>query len=138
MFVGQFEHSLDAKGRLVLPARFRQHLADGGYVSTLEVALGLWTPQQFEEMVMKLEQSAEEGRVPQARIRAFAAATDEIRPDSAGRILLPPRLRESIGLEKDAVIIGRLRRIEIFTPQGWAEENERGGELSETFDLLGI
>jgi len=138
VFVGQFEHSLDAKGRLVLPSRFRPKLADGGYVSTVQVALGLWTHDEFEAMVMKLEQSAEEGKVPQARLRAFSAATHEIQPDGAGRILIPPRLRESIGLEKDAVIIGRLRRIEIFTPEGWAAESERGGELSETFDALGI
>jgi len=120
VFVGTFEHSLDDKGRVVLPSAFRSYVADRGFLSKLDGCLGLWTPEEFDKVAALIQSKVREGQVGQAALRAFAADAAEVRPDSQGRISIPQRLRESAGLERDLVINGRLDRIEIWDVERWA------------------
>ena len=119
MFVGTFEHSLDGKGRLVLPSAFRAHLADSGFLSQYESCLGLWTPEKFRETAERLTERVRAGETSEYALRAFSANAHEVRPDSQGRIVIPQRLRDYAHLDREVVVIGVLDRIEIWDAAGW-------------------
>jgi MraZ protein len=120
VFLGTFEHSLDDKGRVVMPSAFRSDLADGGVLAKLDDCIGLWTPEEFEKVATLLQEKVREGQVSQDALRVFAADAATVRPDSQGRISLPPRLREHSALERELIITGRLDRIEIWSVERWA------------------
>ncbi|MCX7620961.1 MAG: division/cell wall cluster transcriptional repressor MraZ [Acidimicrobiales bacterium] len=139
MFVGTFEHSLDDKGRLVLPSVFRSHLAERGFVSQYERCLGLWTEEGFAEVAKRLQAKVREGKASHNAVRAFAANATEVRPDSQGRITIPPRLRTYAGLERDVVIIGALDRIEIWDASRWRDVSSAADDsLTNAVTELGI
>ncbi|HSL57046.1 MAG TPA: division/cell wall cluster transcriptional repressor MraZ [Acidimicrobiales bacterium] len=119
MFVGTFEHSLDDKGRVVLPSTFRSHLAARGFLSKLDGCLGLWTPEEFEKVAELIRDRVREGRVAPDALRVFAADAAEVKPDSQGRISIPQRLRDFAGLERELIVNGRLDRIEIWDVDRW-------------------
>lgn len=139
MFVGTFEHSLDEKGRVVLPAVFRHHLAERGFLSQYDQCLGLWTPEAFEEVARRLTERVRAGEASQLALRAFSANAHEVKPDSQGRIVIPERLREFAGLDRDVVIIGALDRVEIWDATRWRDLAERSDEsLTQAVTELGI
>ena len=139
MFVGTFEHTLDGKGRIVLPATFRNELAGRGIVSQYENCLGVWTVEGFGEVARRLQDKVREGMTTHNAVRAFAANAVQVEPDTQGRILLPPRLREYAALDKDAVIIGAIDRIEIWNAERWqAVSSEADESLLTAVTDLGI
>ncbi|WP_208028002.1 division/cell wall cluster transcriptional repressor MraZ [Rhabdothermincola sediminis] len=139
MFVGTFEHSLDEKGRIVLPSTFRSHLADKGFLSQFDACLGLWTEEGFREVSGRLKDKIRDGLAPQEALRAFAANAHEVRPDAQGRITIPQRLRDFAGLSRDAVVIGAIDRIEIWDASRWSEvANQADGSLSQAVRALGL
>ena len=119
MFVGTFEHTLDGKGRVVLPSTFRNELAGKGYLTQYENCLGIWTEQGFTEVASRLNEKKHEGKTTNDAIRAFAANAVQIEPDTQGRILIPQRLRDFAGLDREVVIIGAIDRIEIWELERW-------------------
>ena len=139
MFVGTFEHTLDGKGRIVLPATFRNELAGRGIVSQYENCLGVWTVEGFGEVARRLQDKVREGLTTHNAVRAFAANAVQVEPDTQGRILLPPRLREYAALDKDAVIIGAIDRIEIWNAERWQVVSSEADEsLLSAVTELGI
>ncbi len=139
MFVGQFEHSLDDKGRIVLPAPFRQYLAEQGFLTQYDQCLGLWTPEGFKEVADRLTERVRNGEASQLALRAFSANAHQVRTDSQGRIGIPERLRSFAGLERDAVVIGALDRIEIWDAHRWEELGEASdASLVDAVTRLGI
>lgn len=139
MFVGRFEHSLDDKGRVVLPSAFRAHLADKGFISQLDDCLGVWTEEGFADMANRLTEKIRVGEASQEAMRAFAANAHEVRPDSQGRITIPQRLRDFAHLERDVVVIGALQRIEIWDAARWQSISATADEsLSEAVRALGL
>jgi MraZ protein len=139
VFVGTFEHSLDDKGRLVLPATFRAHLADRGFVSQYEHCLGLWTEEGFTDVARRLTDKVRQGMASHDAVRAFAANASEVKPDSQGRIVVPQRLRDYAGLQREVVVIGALDRIEIWDASRWAELSDTADErLVAAVTELGI
>ena len=139
MFVGTFEHALDGKGRVVLPASFRAELAHRGFLSQLDECLGLWTEAGFTEVANRLTQKIREGGAPQEARRAFAANAHEVSPDSQGRITIPQRLREFARLERDVVVIGAIDRIEIWSAERWRAVSQRADEsLTQAVTALGL
>ena len=94
MFVGKFEHSLDDKGRVVLPSKFRSDLANHGYLTQYDQCLSLWTPEGFKDMADRLTAKVRAGEASQQALRAFSASTHQVKLDSQGRIGIPERLRE--------------------------------------------
>ena len=123
MFVGTFEHSLDDKGRVVLPSTFRAQMNEKGYLSQWDKCLGLWTEADFADVARRLQEKVRDGLAPQEAIRAFSANAHEVRPDSQGRITIPQRLREFARLERDAVVIGAIDRIEIWDAARWGDQS---------------
>ncbi len=139
MFVGTFEHSLDDKGRVVLPSTFRSYLADRGFVSQFDACLGVWTEEGFADVAKRLTEKIREGLAPQDAMRAFSANAAEVKPDSQGRILLPHRLRQFAGLDREVVVIGAIDRIEIWDTRRWGEVSARADDsLSHAVTALGL
>ncbi len=121
MFVGTFEHSLDDKGRLVLPATFRLALGERGFLSQYERCLGLWTEEGFNDVAHRLREKVRDGSAAPNAVRSLTANATEVKLDSQGRITISPRLREYAGLTTNSVIIGAFDRIEIWEVTRWEE-----------------
>jgi MraZ protein len=121
VFVGLFEHSLDGKGRVVLPSTFRNDLAGRGVLAPWENCLGIWTQEGFAEVASRLTEKVREGLASPNAPRALSANAVVAEPDAQGRILVPQRLRDFAGLEREVVIIGALDRVEIWNAERWRE-----------------
>ena len=123
MFLGQYHHNLDEKGRLTIPARFRDALAEGAYLTQgFDRNLRLLTQADFEvmaEMVNRLSMTNPDIR--QLRRLIFANAS-EVQLDRIGRTLIPQFLRDFAGLDSEAVVVGVGEAIEIWSPEAWAEQ----------------
>lgn len=139
MFVGTFEHSLDDKGRVVLPSSFRAQIVDKGFLSQLDRCLGLWTEEGFEAVARELSDKIRAGEAPQEARRAFAANAHEVRADSQGRITIPQRLRDFARLDREAVVIGAIDRIEIWDAARWADQSALADDsLTQAVTALGL
>ena len=124
MFLGQYRHTIDDKGRLTVPARFRELLNEGAYISRgLENNLMVLTAPDFEALSRKVRQSSSMTN-PDARDlkRLLFSTADRVEPDKNGRILIPQFLREMNGLEGEAVLVGVGDYFEIWTPREWDEQ----------------
>jgi len=127
MFLGEFQHSLDAKGRVILPARFREQL-EGGAVMTVGVdgALFVYTPCDFERVATKLQSVRERGTREREAARAFFAGASEFTPDKQGRVAIPQNLRQLARLEREVVVAGGFDHIEIWDAQQFRDRNAAG------------
>ena len=128
MFVGTFDHSLDEKGRLVLPSIFRGRLAEGGVVTKLDGCLGVWTASDFQQVAQTMLGRVRSGDASREVVRSFAADAHHATPDGSGRIVLPARLRDFAGLAGEVVVNGALDHIEIWDRDRWSRTNARGEE----------
>lgn len=122
-FVGRFEHSLDAKGRVILPAKFRPQFDRGGYLSEhREGCLALWTPGEFERQMQAMQEQAAGGsRQERNRARVWAANSSEVEIDRQGRMAIPAHLRAFASLETDVLVHGAIDRVELWNPATWQE-----------------
>lgn len=143
MFIGEFEHTLDSKGRLAVPAKFRRGLSRGAVVTRgLDHCLFLYDEKEWQKVAVKIATLP----ISQANMRAFTrlmlAGAMEVEIDSQGRIVLPFYLREYAHLEKEAVVTGLYNRIEIwdkFLWKSYSSRTEREGEkIAETLGALGV
>lgn len=121
-FAGTFKPKLDDKGRLFLPAKFRDAMG-GGLVMTRgqERSIDVRTQADFDVFAAKLQNTPQ----TDARLRAYArmlfSMASEQTPDKQGRITVTPELREYSSVQRDCVVIGVYNRIEIWEPAAWAE-----------------
>lgn len=122
MFFGTYRPKLDSKGRLTLPAKFREQLGDGLVVTKgQDRSLAVYPREEF---VAKAKRAASISRSnPQARafIRNLSASADEQLPDKQGRITVSPEHRQYAGLTKDCVVIGSVDFLEIWDAQSWEQ-----------------
>ncbi|MEX2557365.1 MAG: division/cell wall cluster transcriptional repressor MraZ [Actinomycetota bacterium] len=120
MFLGEFQHSLDAKGRIILPSRFRGRL-ESGLVLTRGLDGCLWVMSQGDWESFSLRLTALSVADPRGRdtARFFFSGASEDRPDKQGRISVPEPLRRHASLERDVVVIGTGPRIEVWNPERW-------------------
>ncbi len=123
LFVGRYEHSLDAKGRVILPAKFRSAFEDGGFLSQHnEGCLALWTIDEFADKMLTMRAAAAAGsREERNLVRVWAAGSHEVEIDRNGRMPIPPHLREFAKLDGDVLINGAIERIELWSPEAWEE-----------------
>lgn len=122
MFLGTYEPRLDEKGRIFLPAKFRDDLSEGLVITKgQERCLYVFTRAEFERMTERLRElplGIRRGRDYNRVL--FASASDE-RPDRQGRVTVPPALREYARLTRDCVVIGANTRVEIWDKQAWQD-----------------
>jgi MraZ protein len=121
-FVGRYEHSLDSKGRVILPAKFRAAFERGGYLTeNREGCLALWTPGEFERQMAVVQESASVGRAQRNRARLWASTSHEVEVDRQGRMAIPAHLRAFANLEGDVLVHGAIDRLELWNPAVWQE-----------------
>ena len=124
-FLGEYQHALDAKGRFILPARFREHLGNAAYVTSEEDGcLALWRPEEFDMKANEIKQRARRGERDVER--AFFAGAVEASPDRQGRVAIPPGLRQFASLERDVVVVGLYDHIEIWDATAWHQTKQIG------------
>lgn len=121
-FVGRYEHTLDTKGRVILPAKFRAPFERGGYLTeNREGCLALWTPGEFERQMAQMLASSAEGRISRNRARLWASNSHDVEIDRNGRMAIPARLRDFAALEGDVLVNGAIDRVELWAPTRWEE-----------------
>ena len=138
MFMGSDDHSLDAKGRLIVPSKFREALGDRFVITkSLDPCLCVYDMPSWERFVQKLSGLPYNTRKQRELVRFFMSSAAEVEPDRQGRILIPQKLRAHANIEKNVVMLGVGARIEIWDPEVY----ESGGisddmnEIAE--ELLG-
>jgi MraZ protein len=121
MFSGTHTPKLDEKGRLFLPAKFRDEMREGLVITRgQERALDIRTRADFEVFTEKFKNASQTDASTRAYGRMlFALATEQV-PDMQGRVTITPELRQYAGLERDAVVIGVYDRIEVWEPRSWS------------------
>lgn len=122
-FFGRYEHCLDAKGRLILPAKLRTGFGEKGYLTRHdERCLALWTEDELEREVAEQLADGDADAASRNRVRAWASAASEAEIDRQGRIAIPAELRAFARLESAVVVAGVINRVELWSPASWAEQ----------------
>lgn len=143
MLMGEYTHSIDAKGRLILPAKFRDELGDVFVVTKgLDNCLFVYGKKEWAILEEKLKQLPLAKAEARAFVRFFFAGAAEIECDKQGRALLPLNLREYAQLDKDVIVLGILNRVEIWSKTIWDEYSAKSGDgvasIAEHLVDLGI
>lgn len=136
---GQYAHNIDAKGRLFIPAKLREELGQTFHVTVgQDHCLSVFSDESWNA---KLDQLKEMSYSQIKSLRPVFAYAADCEPDSQGRILIPAKLREYAGLEKEVVVTGSFDRVEIWNAKRWAEmENEAfsSGALEAAMEAMGL
>ncbi|NLE76841.1 MAG: division/cell wall cluster transcriptional repressor MraZ [Chloroflexi bacterium] len=120
MFLGEFEHSIDEKGRITVPAKFRAGLAEGMVITRgLDRCLWVFPPQEWQALAEKIGQLPLTSESARGFERLMFSGAAEATPDGQGRVLVPSYLRTYAGLDSDAIVIGVNRRLEIWSRDRW-------------------
>ncbi len=132
MFMGEYQHTIDAKGRLFIPARFREGLGDSFIITKgLDGCLFVYTRDEWDALEQKLKSLPFTRGDARAFVRFFFSGAAICEVDKQGRILIPGNLREYALLEKDAVIIGVSTRVEIWSRVQWDQYSARAASSYE-------
>ena len=124
MFIGEYQHTLDSKGRLIIPSKFRDNLGlEFIMTKGLDNCLFVYPKEEWKALEEKLRTLPLTNRDARAFVRFFFSGATECILDKQGRILIPNNLREHAKLVKDAVIIGVSSRIEIWSKEEWDRYN---------------
>lgn len=141
MFMGEYNHTIDAKGRLIVPAKFREALGDKFVVTRgLDECLFVFPSEGWKAFEEKLSNLPVANKNARKFARFFLSGAGEVELDKQGRILVPPTLREYSGLEKDVVLIGVANRVEIWSKAKWDDVAimDDMDEIAENMDELGL
>lgn len=143
MFIGEYNHNLDTKGRLAIPAKFRSMLKKGAVVTRgIDNCLFLYSKTEWEKIAKKLSQLP----ISQAKARAFSrlmlAGAMDVDFDNQGRIMLPEYLRSFAGLSKKTIVAGLYDRLEIWDEEAWGKYKEgtekESAQIAEALGELGV
>jgi MraZ protein len=125
MFLGRYDHNIDEKGRLTIPARYRDLLVNGAYVTQgFDHNLIVLPAPSFEQMYGHVNELSMTDPTARQLKRLIFSSAERCEFDRAGRILLPQFLRDSVGLASSAILVGVGDYFEIWSPQDWAQQNE--------------
>lgn len=138
MFMGEYNHTIDAKGRLIVPAKFREILGDNFIVTKgLDGCLFVYPNDEWTRFEEKLKSLPLTNKNARQFTRFFLAGAAACEVDKQGRILLPQVLREFASLEKDVVLVGVASRIEIWSRELWDESmNTYDGDMDEVAENM--
>ncbi len=143
MFIGEYQHTIDNKGRIIIPSKFRAELGEV-FVMTkgLDNCLFVYPKSEWSILEEKLKKLPLTNRDARAFVRFFFSGACECELDKQGRVLIPPNLREHSKLDKDAVVIGVSTRIEIWSKEEWDAYNNDDSlsydSIAEKMAELGI
>ena len=136
MFFGTYTPKLDDKGRLFLPAKFRDELAEGLVVTRgQERCLYVWSMEEFAKLTERMREVPVTNKAGRDYMRMFFAGASDETPDKQGRVTIPPMLRDYASLSKDCIVIGAMNRIEIWDAAAWQaysdQQEQSFADLSE-------
>ncbi len=142
MFLGEFVHTIDEKGRLTIPAKFRADL-DAGLVVTrgIDRCLAIYPMDEWRRLAERVSALPMTDRRARAFRRLVFANASDVALDKQGRVLIPPHLREYAGLDGEVVVTGLNTYIEMWNPDAWSAERERvegDAASAEEWTALGI
>ena len=121
MFLGTHTPKLDEKGRLILPAKYRDELAEGLVITRFqERCLAIWPVATFAELVQGVRGASSSQQVRDYQRMLASGASDET-PDKQGRVTIPPQLRSYAGLDGQVVVVGAINRVEVWDVAAWEE-----------------
>jgi MraZ protein len=142
MFLGEFSHTIDEKGRLTIPAKFRSDLTDGLVITRgIDRCLALYPLEEWQQLADRVSDLPVTNRRARAFRRLVFAAASYVVPDSQGRVLIPPRLRAYAQLDGEVVVTGLDNYVEIWNPGLWDDERDQvegDGVDVEEWATLGI
>ncbi|MCL5981646.1 MAG: division/cell wall cluster transcriptional repressor MraZ [Firmicutes bacterium] len=129
MFIGEHQHSLDDKGRLIMPAKFREGLGESFIITRgLDNCLFVYPQQEWNVLQQKMKSLPSTKADTRAFVRFFFSGASECEVDKQGRVLIPASLREYARLEKDVVVAGVSSRVEIWAEEAWRQYREETGQ----------
>jgi MraZ protein len=132
VFLGQYQHSLDPKGRLILPVKFRGRLEDGAYMARgLDGCVCVYPRDEWERVAENMRELSTRGPSQRQAARTFFAGAAEMVPDRQGRVQVPTHLRDFAGLDLDRAVVlaGVLSRVEIWDAQRWQAREQEGEQV---------
>lgn len=143
MFIGEFQHNLDTKGRIAVPAKFREELKEGAIITRgLDRCLFVFTVKEWQALVNKLTALPLAQANSRAFVRLMLSGATDVELDSQGRALVPDYLRKYAGLKKEAIITGLYSRLEVWDRDAWRQYKEKteasSDEIAERLGEIGI
>ena len=141
MLIGEYEHSLDVKGRIIMPAKFRDDIGDKFIVTKgLDGCLFAFSKEEWTKFEEKLSTLPISNKDARTFTRFFFAGAIDCELDKQGRFLISSNLREFAGFSKDVVIVGMNSRLEIWSKEKWEDCNDNlsADEIAEKMEMLGI
>ena len=140
MFMGEYNHTVDSKGRLIVPSKFREQLGDEFVVTKgLDNCLFVYENSEWAKLEEKLRTLPLTNTAARKFSRFLLAGATTCEVDKQGRVLIPSVLREFAGLNKEVVLVGVLNRIEIWSRERWQEnEYDDMDEIAEHMAALGL
>lgn len=142
MFIGEYQHTIDQKSRIIMPSKFREGLGEKFIVTKgLDNCLFVYSLEEWTNFENKLRTLPIADKAAREFIRFFFSGAAECEVDKQGRILIPSNLREFAKLDKEIVVTGVSTRIEIWSKENWEAYNNSGmdaDEIAEKMSQLGI
>lgn len=143
MFIGEYQHTLDSKGRIIIPSKFREELGDEFVITKgLDNCLFVYPKDEWKVVEDKLKSLPLTNKDARAFIRFFFSGASESMLDKQGRVVIPSNLREHSKIDKDAVVIGVSTRLEIWSKEEWEgyidEDHLSYDSIAEKMAELGI
>ncbi len=141
MFMSEYNHTVDTKGRLIVPSKFREQLGDEFVVTKgMDGCLFVYANEDWSAFEQKLTSLPLINKEARKFARFFLAGAAQVEVDKQGRILLPANLREFAGLEKDVVLVGVGSRIEIWSRENWEnmDADSDMDDIAATMESLGL
>ena len=143
MFMGEYNHTIDPKGRVIVPAKFREALGDDFVVTKgLDGCLFVYDKTEWTAFEEKLKTLPITNKDARNFVRFFLAGATTVEVDKQGRILLPNKLREYASLDKEVVAIGAVSRVELWSRENWDKYNnfdsDEYNEALKALSKLGI
>ena len=141
MFMSEYNHTVDAKGRLIVPSKFREQLGDEFVVTKgMDGCLFVYANDDWNAFEQKLTSLPLINKEARKFARFFLAGAAQVEVDKQGRILLPANLRQFAGLEKDVVLVGVGSRIEIWSRENWEnmDADSDMDDIAATMESLGL
>jgi len=143
MFLGEYKHNLDIKGRMAIPAKFRDKLTAGAIITRgIDNCLFVFSNVEWEKLAQKLNALPLAQANSRAFVRLMLAGASDVEVDAQGRILIPDYLRKYAGLKKETIVAGLYSRIEIWDEAAWSayktKTESSSEEIAEQLGELGI
>ena len=141
MFMGEYNHTIDAKGRLIVPSKFREQLGNEFVVTKgLDGCLFVYSNEEWQLIEERFREKPLTSKDARKFMRFFFAGATSCEVDKQGRILIPANLREYAGIDKDVVSVGVLSRVEIWSKDRWMDYGDYDDmdEIAEHMAELGL